>query len=77
MEDKIFDYVKGIADKKGMEMDRDTNLFETGILDSLEILSLLAFLQKTLHLNIGSDDLNFENYQTINRIVKWANGVKG
>lgn len=74
VEDKILGYVNGVAEKKGETVYLDTDLFETGIMDSLEIISLLSYLEEELNVNFTPDDLQFENYQTVRKIVKWAEG---
>lgn len=74
MEDKILAYVVGIGRKKGEFVDRDTDLFESGILDSLEVISLLLYLQEEFDTVFSPDDLQFENYQSVNKIIKWTKG---
>lgn len=74
VEDKILGYVNGVVEKKGETVYLDTDLFETGIMDSLEIISLLSYLEEELNVNFTPDDLQFENYQTVRKIVKWAEG---
>ena len=74
MEDKILAHVVGIGRKKGEFVDRDTDLFESGILDSLEVISLLLYLQEEFDTVFSPDDLQFENYQSVNKIIKWTKG---
>lgn len=74
MEQKIFDFVSDIARKKGEEITMTTDLFSNRILDSLEIISLLSFLQDEFSVSFSPEDLQFENYQTVERIIDWARG---
>lgn len=72
MRDEIYQYVKSVAEKKNVEIGIDTDLFDTGVLDSLEIITLLSFLRDEKNLHISYDDLQFENFQTVKNIIKWA-----
>lgn len=72
MKNIIFDYITDIAKKKGKEINPNTDLFEEFILDSLELINLLTFMQEKLNIKFTPDDLQFDNYQTIEKIVNWA-----
>ncbi len=71
MREKIIDYINEIALEKGIEADHNTNLFDNGILDSMEIILFLNFLEEELGLKIEYTDLNFENFYTIDSIMAW------
>lgn len=45
------------------------DLIESGIIDSLGIMSLLAFLEERFSLQIASEDLLPENFSSINSIT--------
>jgi acyl carrier protein len=49
-----------------------TPLLESGILDSLGVLSLVAFLQDQLGVRVDDEDLVPENFQTIERVAAFA-----
>ncbi len=55
----------GITDIKDEEQ-----LIIGGIIDSLGILKLLAFLQQNYSIEITPEELNPENFNTINTITK-------
>ncbi len=71
MKDRVFSYIKGIADRKGIEVTEETDLFSEGILDSMGIISLLSYLKEEYGLSFSPDDMRFENFQTIDRILVW------
>lgn len=71
MEHKISEYICSIASKKGVDIDQDTDLFETGILDSLQIIMFLTFLQDEFGIDFSNNELSFENFKSINTICKW------
>ena len=72
MEEKIFEFVRKIAEKKGDTITEETNLYEEGIIDSLEIISLLSFMQSELNITFSPEDLKFENFETVKSITDWV-----
>lgn len=73
LKDTIMAYVKEISDGKGAEVDEQTDLFEEHILESLEIISLLSYLQDEFNISFSAEDLDFANFQTVDKIVDWVN----
>jgi acyl carrier protein len=47
----------------------DTDLIETGLLDSLALVELLAQLEETFGVSISTDDLELENFRSIDSIA--------
>lgn len=47
----------------------DEDLFSAGILDSLAILQLVAFVEDNFKIKIPDEDVVFENFQNINALV--------
>jgi acyl carrier protein len=52
----------------------DTDLFDTGILDSLAFVELLLRLEREFGLTISVDDLEVENFRSIGRIAEFVKG---
>lgn len=50
-----------IADLEG-----DDNLFELGIVNSLFAVQLMTFIEKTFDIEVTMDDLDIENFKSIN-----------
>jgi len=50
----------------------DTNLVETGLLDSLALVELLAQLEETFGISVSTDDLEFENFRSITSIARFV-----
>jgi acyl carrier protein len=55
----------------------DESLLATGLLDSLAMVQLLAFIESQFHVTVDDDDLAPENFETINAIVKFVNSKVG
>jgi acyl carrier protein len=47
----------------------DTDLLGTGLLDSLALVELLAELEETFGVSISTDDLELENFRSIDSIA--------
>jgi len=43
----------------------DENLFESGIVNSLFAVQLMTFLERTFEIEVGTDDLDIENFKSI------------
>lgn len=50
----------------------DDDLFETGILDSLAFVELLLQLERTFGVTASVDDLELENFKSIERIAEFV-----
>ena len=48
----------------------DTDLVETGLLDSLTLVELLTQLDETFGVSISTDDLELENFRSIASIAR-------
>lgn len=48
------------------QLEADDALFESGIVNSLFAVQLMTFLEKTFGIEITSDDLDIQNFRSIN-----------
>ena len=44
----------------------DDNLFESGIVNSLFAVQLMTFIERTFAIEVGMDDLDIENFKSLN-----------
>ena len=49
-----------------LELKDDENLFESGIVNSLFAVQLMTFIEKTFGIEVGTDDLDIENFKSLN-----------
>ena len=47
-------------------LDDDDNLFESGIVNSLFAVQLMTFIEKTFAIEVGMDDLEIDNFKSLN-----------
>lgn len=73
---KIEQFITKAAQERGIKVSHSTDLFESGVFDSLEIIEFLTFLEDEMQVSFEFADLNFENFQTMETIIEWlkANG---
>jgi methoxymalonate biosynthesis acyl carrier protein len=50
---------------------RDTDLFEAGVLDSLVFVDLVLHVEQTFGVRVSPDDLEVENFRSIERIARF------
>jgi acyl carrier protein len=51
-------------------IDDDELLIESGIIDSLGVLRILAYLDEAFGIDLSADGINLENFKTIRTICK-------
>jgi len=45
-------------------------LFESGIIDSLGLIKLLAFIEKTFNISLNMSEIDIEDFNTLNDILE-------
>jgi acyl carrier protein len=55
----------------------DDNLFESGIVNSLFAVELMTFLEKTFGIEVGPDDLEIANFQSIEAAAGFVGKKRG
>jgi acyl carrier protein len=63
----IADYIEGTCGERNL--DHSSNLFECGLLTSLDVLSLVAFIEDTFTVEISGDDIEMDSFGTIDGLV--------
>lgn len=59
-----------ITDGSGADLTDSTQLIDSGIVDSLGIMSLIGFLEENFSIQIDGDDLVPENFASIETMSK-------
>ena len=72
LEERLLDFVRGelLADRdlspeRIAAIDADTYLFEDGLIDSLNILQLIAFLERELQRDIPETEVVMANFKSV------------
>jgi len=74
VETVINDYVSRelVQDPRLLPLADETSLLETGILDSLNLLRLVVFLEERFAIAVGDADLLPENFSSVNAICAYV-----
>lgn len=73
MENVVNDYISReiVQDPAFLPLSNDTSLLEGGILDSLNLLRLVVFLEERFNITVGETDLLPENFASVNTICAY------
>jgi acyl carrier protein len=57
---------------RNIELRDDENIFATGVVNSLFAMQLVMFIEKEFNISINNQDLDIDNFGTINSIVDFV-----
>ena len=60
------------ADSGKKSLDPDEDLLELGMLDSMGIMKLIVYIEKTFGIKIEDEDIIPENFQSLNSMVTFV-----
>jgi acyl carrier protein len=69
-QEKLIHFIKKICRDKKRKIDPDTLLFKEKVLDSMNILDLIGYIEKQLGRRLGNDELVMSNFESIHRITE-------
>jgi 2-hydroxymuconate-semialdehyde hydrolase len=77
MKEELIAYIKKeFVEDQDEEIDETTPLISSGLIDSLSIVSLVAFIDKKFGVKIPDEKGTVDNFETINKIVETINEFK-
>ena len=68
-------YIIELALLDESELEDDTPLFSSGIIDSISLLSLVEWVEKQAQIKVTPGQLTLENWDTVERIVRFVEGA--
>jgi acyl carrier protein len=75
VKDQVREFVLENARSKGInQVSDEQSLMESGIIDSLAIFRLVAFLEDNFRVRISDDEIIPENFQSVDEIEKFVSG---
>lgn len=79
MNDKIRDYVRSnlFVFNEDVDFSDDDNFFQKGFVNSLFAMKLISYIEKEYEIKIEGEDLNLENFSSINNISSFISMKKG
>ena len=66
IEQKLREYIR---ETSSTDVDSETPLVKQGIIDSMGVMDLIAFIQTSFQIEFTDDDLTADNFQNIHTIV--------
>jgi len=73
----LTDFIKQqILHGRSVPLDEEQDLLNAGIIDSLGILRLVAFLEEQFGVKVPDEDVVFENFQSINAMARYVDDRK-
>ena len=69
----ILEFIEEEADlDDDVEVDADTSLFRDQLLDSMNLTSLITFLEETFSIRVRPMDIVYENLDTVNHMLAYV-----
>lgn len=68
MEQELLKLINRISTKKDYDLSNQTNLFSEHILNSMNILDLIGFVEKHLNRRLNNDEIIMSNFSSIKAI---------
>jgi len=69
MEEKILEILDGICSTDEVREDKDINLFENGLLDSLGIIELFIEIEEKLGIVLQPTEMERKDIETPNKLI--------
>lgn len=70
MEDRIINIVVDVCDDESIRSDADIDLIDSGLLDSLSFITLIARLEDEFDIEIQPTQVSPDSWRKINEIIK-------
>ena len=78
MEEKLLSILEEICDDEIVRENKDIDLFETDLIDSLGVVSLMVAIEEEFGITLAPTEIEREEFNTPNRIISYLKdkGVK-
>jgi acyl carrier protein len=73
LEQDLLDFVRTRSHAQKLPVDADTLLFSDGILDSLAVFEMTAFVEQRAGVKFASADINLDNLDSVRRVLRYVN----
>jgi acyl carrier protein len=68
-DERLLDFVRRRLLKQGVRVDADTPLFERKLIDSINILYLIGYVEKALGRRLTDDEIVMSNFRSVRVIA--------
>jgi len=66
---EVFSFIEVFFSEKGFVVSQDTKLIEDGILDSMELVDFIMYLEESLSLEFCPTSFEVQNFKSINLLI--------
>ena len=77
LETRLLMFVRDELGVDDPDLDRETTLVSTGLVDSANLVRLAAFVERTANVQIPDRDIDAERFDTVGRIVAYVTERRG
>ncbi len=70
--DHLLNYLRSNTRLLDQEIDNDTPLLSSRLIDSFDLLQLISFVEQEAHIRVGVTEVTLDNFDSINRILDFA-----
>ena len=71
--ESIITYIKDeLLEDEDVDITIETSLFRDKLLDSLSLLSLISFIEKTFSIKISTSEVSIDNLDTVSSILNFV-----
>ena len=75
--EKIIEIIKEVSPMGAEDIEGDTELLDSGIIDSFDTVSLILELNEEFEIEIGVEEILPENFETPEKILSLVEGFLG
>lgn len=61
-----------LPDMQPNQIERDLDLLESGVVDSLGLLTLISWIEEHFEIDVGDEDLSPENFDSVAMITEYV-----
>lgn len=77
LEQELLDYIGERARLERKALSVDTQLFSSGILDSIAVLEMTAFIERKSGVRFDATDIRLDNLDSVGQIMKFIDSKGG
>jgi len=77
IEQSILNHIRDVATASQVQVDRETGLLETGLLDSINLVGLIQFLEERFAIRIPDSDIGADLFTSPATLIAYVEGRLG
>jgi len=76
MDEKVLDVLERLCGTDEVKNDRDINMFESGLMDSLGFIELVMSMEEDFGLSVEPTEIQREEIETPNKVIEYIKSRK-